>query len=181
MEWIAIMGRNLGLFTVLYGAVTIELTYPTQAFAPSAIALAVTWIVGLSRPTPAIFWAAVGGFFLDVMTPGRLGPFVMSYGLMVCMLLSLASTARSAWWLIPTLAFALAAVQPLVLALIARIEAAPVIVTESLLTTVFVRGGSTACASIMALFAVTIFQRMWSSTHAQEPLALTNRWRMITD
>lgn len=181
MEWIPFFGRNIGLLTVLYTAAVIELACPTGDFVPSAIALVVTLMVCLSRPTPAVCWAVAGGFLIDALSQGRLGSFVVAYGLITCLLLSVASSAQRTWWFAPALSSALAGVQPFVLTLIARIEAAPVMPTETLLMTAFLRGGSTACAAIAALLAITIVQRVWSPTQSHEPLALTNKWRMITD
>ncbi len=181
MEGMQFAVRTAGMLAALYVALVIELSFPGGEAIPSAIALATTVLVCLSRTRAAVFWAAAGGFAIDASSTGRLGPFVMAHGIIASVFLSVAPAARRTWWFGPSLAFAFAACAPLVIGLLARIEETTPMPPTLMFQTAVTRGLATACAATVGLMLLAIAQRLCSPARSHEPLTLSNRWTMITE
>lgn len=181
MEWLRHTFRHCGLLGVLYLATVIELSFPRSEFVPSWMALAVTLALSLSPPTSGVFWAAAGGFILDATSPGPLGPLLMAYGLIASGFVGLAPSNRRTWWFAPTIAFALAAIHPVVLSGLMMLEGTQAVDYHTLLLTAFTRGGTTAFAATVCALLFAILQRLLSPSALQGPLPLTNRWTMLTE
>lgn len=165
---------------LLYVATIIELTLPEQDVLPSALALAVTATMCLTRRS-TIFWSAMGGLLIDITSAGRLGPCLVAYGVVATVFVRSATTQRNSWWFVPSVAFAFAAIQPLTVMIAARLADAPGVELTASLLTACTRGGATACAAALALLLMVIVQRVLQPMRTDQPLALTNRWDMITN
>lgn len=181
MEWFRFGSRNVGLFAVLYAATVMELSWPADDFTPSWIALAVTLAVCVSSTSASVFWAATGGFVIDATSRGPLGPFLMIYGLFVGVLVSVAPMGRRTWWFNPAVAFTLAAVPPVVMLLLARLDAASVVEPMVIIKATVIRGGVTAFAATLGVLIMGISQRLLSPSLSREPIQLSNRWTMLTE
>jgi hypothetical protein len=180
METMPFAVRTVGLLAVLYAAAVIELAFPAAEFTPSAMALAVTLAANTSRRS-VVLWAVLGGLLMDATSSGRLGPFLIAFGLIATVFQTLTTNAPRSWWSVPAMSFALATVQPFVILIVLRLTAAasPNGLDTALMAVT--RGGVTAFTATLALLAMMIVQRITSPATTSTPVTLTNRWRMITE
>ncbi len=181
MEWFRFGSRTAGLLAVLYAATVMELSWPADDFTPSWIALAATLAVCVSSTSTSVFWAAAGGFVIDATSRGPLGPFLMAYGLLVSVFVSAAPVGRRTWWFTPAVAFTLAAAHPMVIMLLARLDAASVVEPMVIIKATVIRGSVTAFAATLGVLMSAILQRLWSPSQSREPMQLSNRWTMLTE
>ncbi|HET6425046.1 MAG TPA: hypothetical protein VFG20_15270, partial [Planctomycetaceae bacterium] len=118
---------------------------------------------------------------MDATSSGRLGPFLIAFGLIATVFQTLTTNAPRSWWSVPAMSFALATVQPFVILIVLRLTAAasPNGLDTALMAVT--RGGVTAFTATLALLAMMIVQRITSPATTSTPVTLTNRWRMITE
>lgn len=181
MEWLRLGFRHTVLLAVFYAATVTELSWQAETFTPSWIALAVTLALCVNATSAAIVLAGVGGFLIDATSRGPLGPFLMTYGLLGVLFVSMAPAGRRAWWFTPAVAFTFAAAHPVVMMLLARLDAAPVAEPLPIINTALLRGGVTAFVATLGVLLHAVMLRVVSPATSQEPMQLSNRWKMLTE
>ena len=181
MDWFRFGTRTAGLCLVLYVAAVLELSWQAGAIAPSWIALAVTLAVSVSAPSASVFWAAAGGFVIDATARGPIGPFLTVYGLIAGGFVAMIPASPRSWWFAPALAFALAAVQPVIPSVLLSIDGTSAIDLRMLLRASLMEGSTTALAATICAMLSAITQRLLSPARSEEPMQLSNRWKMLTE
>jgi len=181
MDWLRFGTRSAGLCLVLYVAAVLELSWQAGAFAPSWIALAVTLAVSVNAPSTSVFWAATGGFVSDATSRGPIGPFLMVYGFIAGGFVVLVPTSPRSWWFAPMLAFALAVAQPVIPSLLLSLDGTSAVDLGMLMRASLMRGSTTALAATVCAMLLAITQRLLSPSLSQEPMQLSNRWKMLTE
>lgn len=180
MDGLHSLARIAVVMALLYVAAVVELMVPAQEFLPSAIALAVTAAACVTHRS-AIVWAAIGGGLIDITSAGRLGPHLIAYGILAAVFLNPGTPHQRSWWFVPTLSFLLAAVRPLiVLGIAMSANSTNINATQSGLAAL-TQGSATACTAGVGLLLLIMIQRVWQPNLTHQPLALTNRWDMITN
>lgn len=180
MEALQFAVRTAGLLAVLYAAAVIEIAFPATDFTPSAMALAVT-LAAIATRRSAVVWAVLGGGLMDATSSGRLGPFLIAFGLIATVFKSLTANASRSWWSVPAISFTFAGVQPFVVLIVLRITASASPDVFDIAISALTRGGVTTFTATIVLLVILILQRVTTSMNTNTPVTLTNRWRMITE